>query len=187
MQDVYDLIRNIERVYDSNTDFQVLKDFERVLDELDLYVYANWQDGELADGPRIDRHWVTCKFFWPREKMPDPEGGKRLLDYDCKIKYIKSKMIEPRKIREPSDMRPGTSKKGKLDARPIWIVEIQMLKSLIADIYSGYQEQQDEITEPATPEPDTLDTAAPDDIDTEDTNVGAGAGADIDTGEEGVL
>jgi len=187
MQDVYDLIRNIERVYDSNTDFQVLKDFERVLDELDLYVYANWQDGELADGPRIDRHWVTCKFFWPREKMPDPEGGKRLLDYDCKIKYIKSKMIEPRKIREPGDLRPGTSKKGKLDANPIWIVEIQMPKTLIADIYTGYQEQQDELTEPATPEPDTLATAAPDDIDTEDTNMGAGETPDIDTGEEGVI
>ena len=26
----------------------VLKDFERVLDELDLYVYKNWEDGELA-------------------------------------------------------------------------------------------------------------------------------------------
>lgn len=186
MQDVYDLIRNIERVYDSNTDFQVLKDFERVLDELDLYVYANWQDGELADGPRIHRHWVTCKFVWPREKMPDPEGGKRLLDYDCKVKYIRSKMIEPRKIREPGDMRPGT-KKGKLDASPIWIVEIQMPKSLIADIYSGYQEQQEEITEPATPEPDTLDTAAPDDINTEDSGGGAEAAAGIDTGEEGVL
>lgn len=187
MQDVYDLIRNIERVYDSNTDFQVLKDFERVLDELDLYVYANWQDGELADGPRIHRHWVTCKFVWPREKMPDPEGGKRLLDYDCKIKYIKSKMIEPRKIREPGDMRPGASKKGKLDASPVWIVEIQMPKSLIADIYTGYQQQQEEITEPATPEPDTLDTAAPDEIDTEDAGVGADAEADIDTGEEGII
>jgi hypothetical protein len=48
-------------------------------------------------------------------------------------------MIEPRKIEEPDDIRPGT-KKGKLDRRPIWVVTIQMPKKLIADIYTGYIE-----------------------------------------------
>ena len=41
MQDVYD-IKNVEQIYESNTSFQILKDSERVLDELDLYVYENW-------------------------------------------------------------------------------------------------------------------------------------------------
>jgi len=139
MQDVLDIIKNIENIYDSNTGFEVLKDFERVLDELDIYVYANWADGELADGPVIERHWVTCTFMWPRNKMPDPMGGKRLLDYDCKVRYKKTDLVKPRKIRKPDDIRPGT-KKGKLDLNPIWLVEIQMPKSLIADIYSGYKE-----------------------------------------------
>ena len=44
MQDVVDIIKNVERVYESNTSFQVLKDFERVLDQLDVYVYENWLD-----------------------------------------------------------------------------------------------------------------------------------------------
>jgi hypothetical protein len=74
MQDIYDIVKNIEGIYDSNTSFQVLKDFERVLDELDIYVYANWQDGELAEGPIIDRHWVTCSFMWDRNKMPRSNG-----------------------------------------------------------------------------------------------------------------
>jgi|TARA_B110000977_G_scaffold177630_1_gene234347 hypothetical protein len=139
MQDVLDIIKNVETIYDSNTSFNVLKDFERVLDELDVYVYANWKDGEIATGPNIERHWVTCSFMWDADKMPDPMGGKRLLDYDCKVKYIKSYMIEPRKIEKPDDIRPGT-KKGKLDRKPIWIVEIQMPKKLIADIYTGYIE-----------------------------------------------
>ena len=47
MQNIYDIIKNVEGIYESNTAFQVLKDFERVLDELDLYVYKNWEDGEL--------------------------------------------------------------------------------------------------------------------------------------------
>ena len=139
MQDVADIIKNIESIYDSNTSFQVLKDFERVLDELDIYVYANWKDGELAEGPVIERHWVTCSFMWNRDNMPDPMGGSRLLDYDCKVSYAKSHLIVARKIEEPDDIRPGT-KKGKLDRKPTWIVKIQMPRKLIADIYTGYIE-----------------------------------------------
>jgi hypothetical protein len=45
MHDILDIVKNIEGIYDSNTSFQVLKDFERVLDELDIYVYKNWEDG----------------------------------------------------------------------------------------------------------------------------------------------
>ena len=165
MQDVEDIIKNVERVYDSNTSFQVLKDFERVLDELDLYVYENWLDGELASGPQISRHWVTCRFFWPLEKMPDPMGGKRLLDYDCKVGYLKTSMVKPRKIRTPDDIRPGT-KKGKLDLEPIWIVEIRMPKKLIADIWTGYEEKYDVDGEMAAENPaqaaDEAAAAAPD-------------------------
>ena len=139
MQDVFDIIKNVESIYDSNTSFQVLKDFERVLDELDIYVYKNWKDGEIASGPNIERHWVTCSFFWDAENMPDPMGGKRLLDYDCKVSYEKTYIVQPRKIEKPDDMRPGT-KKGKLDRKPIWVVTIQMPKKLIADIYTGYIE-----------------------------------------------
>lgn len=148
MQDIYDIIKNIENMYSDNSSFQVLKDFERVLDELDIYVYANWESGELVKGPVIKRHWVTCTFMWDKSDMPDPMGGKRLLDYDCKVKYKKDFIIIPRKIKEPGDVRPGT-KKGKLDRKPIWLVEIQMPKKLIMDIYSGYRETISIDTEPA--------------------------------------
>ena len=138
MKDVLDIVKNIEEIYGSDKAFQVLKDFERVLDDLDLYVYANWEDGEIVEGPTISRHWVTCSFMWDADKMPDPMGGKRLLDYDCKVTFKRDKIIKPRKIRKPDDIRPGT-KKGKLDTSPIWVVEIMMPKKLIADIYSGYK------------------------------------------------
>ena len=149
MQDVMDIVKNVEGIYESDTAFSVLKDFERVLDELDLYVYDNREDGELASGPKIEKHWVSCEFMWPKDKMPDPMGGKRLLDYDCKVSYKKSSLLKPRKIRKPDDIRPG-SKKGKLDRLPIWLVNITMPKDLILNIYSGYKEQLDFVKEPAT-------------------------------------
>ena len=70
--DELDVIKNIESIYESENSFNVLKDFERVLDELDIYVYKNWEDGELGEGPTIDRHWVTAKFFWPEELSSHP-------------------------------------------------------------------------------------------------------------------
>jgi hypothetical protein len=140
MYDILDVIRNIDDLYENNTSLGILKDFERVLDEMDIYVYDNWEDGELAYGPQVDRHWITAGFMWPKEKMPDPTAGKRLLDLGCRVKFEKSHLIEPRKIRSPDDIRPGT-KKGKLDRKPIWIVEIQMPKKVAFDMYKGYMDK----------------------------------------------
>lgn len=138
--DVLDIIKNVHSLYENNSSLAALKDFERVLDEMDMYVYDNWIDGELAYGPKIDRHWITVGFMWPLKQMPDPDGGKRLLDLGCKVQYQKSHLVEPREIRTPKDLRPGT-KKGKLDRKPIWIVEIQMPKKVAFDMYKGYMDK----------------------------------------------
>ena len=136
MHDIVDIIKNIQSLSSDDTSFQILKDFERVLDELDLYVFENWEDGELLAGPEVSRYYVTCKFMWPEKDMPNPEGGERLLDYGCTVKYQKSSVLVPRKVYKPSDFRPGT-KKGKIDPHPIWTVEITMPKKLMQDIFTG--------------------------------------------------
>jgi len=140
MHDVLDVIKNIQTLYENNSSLAALKDFERVLDELDMYVYANWIDGEIAYGPKIDRHWITVGLMWPKDKMPDPSGGKRLLDIGCKVSFQSSHLVEPRSIKTPDDIRPGT-KKGKIDRNEIWIVEIQMPKKVAFDIYKGYMDK----------------------------------------------
>jgi len=168
MHDILDVIKNVESIYSTNSSLSTLKDFERVLDEMDMYVYKNWPDGELVEGPVVDRHWVTASFMWPEERMPDPMAGKRLLDYGCKVKYRRSHLLEPRKVKTPEDLRPGT-KKGKLDRKPIWIVEIVMPKKLVSDIFDGYMTKmresmgigRSEGAQPAPAEPADNAGAAP--------------------------
>lgn len=143
MPDILEIIKNIETIYSTNSTLSALKDFERVLDEMNMYVYKNWQDGELAFGPKIDRHFVTASFMWPRERMPDPMAAKRLIEYGCKVKYEKTHLLEPRKIKSPDDFRPGT-RKGKLDRRPVWVVEITMPKKLVENIYDGHMTKMKE-------------------------------------------
>ena len=138
MADIKDIIANIENVYGSNNSLNLLKDFERVIDELDTYVYDNWIDGELVQGPIESRYWVQCTFMWPKEKMPEPQGGKRLLDYGCKVQFAETKLAKVRKIKKPDDIRPGT-RKGKIDQEDVWMVKITMPKKLMNDINRGYR------------------------------------------------
>ena len=145
MHDVLDIIKNVQSLYAVGPTLRILKDFERVVDELDVYVFQNWEDGELLSGPVDSRHFVTCSFMWPADKMPDPAGGKRLLDKGCKVTYKRDELMKPRQIKSPEDYRPGTTK-GKIDAHDIWVVEIKMPKNLIGNFKHGKDdiESQDE-------------------------------------------
>lgn len=135
---IKDILSNIENIYGSTTSLSLLKDFERVIDELDLYVYDHWIDGELIEGPIESKYWVKCTFMWPKKSMPDPLGGKRLTDYGCKVQFAESQISKVRKIKKPDDIRPGT-RKGKIDHHDVWMVRITMPKKLMHDINRGYR------------------------------------------------
>jgi len=68
-----------------------------------------------------------------------------LLDKGCKVSYRRDELLKPRQIKSPADYRPGTTK-GKIDAHPIWVVEIKMPKELIGNYKFGKDniESQDE-------------------------------------------
>jgi len=139
--DMLDVIKNLQTISENNSAFSVLKDFERVLDELDIYVFKNWLEGELIMGPDISRYSVKCTFMWDQKEMPDPEGAKRLYEYGCQVVYKREEVLIPRKIKSPGDYRPGT-KKGKIDAHPVWTVTIDMPKKLIQDVSVGKDNQE---------------------------------------------
>jgi hypothetical protein len=141
--DYWQVAENIRDIYLSEGSLLTLLDFERVLDELDLYAFKNWQIGELVAGPNIGKYRVTCIFMWPERLMPDPRGGRRLLPFDCDVKYKKTMMQVPIKITDPSDYRPGTQK-ARLTEKPVWLVQISMPKSLMSDIRTGSVELEDQ-------------------------------------------
>ena len=142
-QDYWNVAQNIRDIYMSEGILLNLLDFERVLDELDVYAYRNWALGELVDGPKISKYKVTCIFMWPEKLMPDPRGARRLLPFDCEVKFKKTRMKVPMKVENPSDFRPGTHK-ARLIEKKIWLVEITMPKSLMSDIRTGSVELEDQ-------------------------------------------
>jgi hypothetical protein len=134
---------NIKNLYLSDGSLLTLLDFERVLDELDLYAFKNWQLGELVAGPEVSKYKVACIFMWPEKLMPDPRGARRLLPFDCTIKYKKTTIKIPIKIEEPDDFVPGTHK-ARLVEKKVWLVEIVIPKALMNDIRTGSIEMEDQ-------------------------------------------
>lgn len=161
-EDYWQVAENIRNIYLSEGSLLSLLDFERVLDELDLYAFKNWQIGELVQGPTVGKYRVTCIFMWPEKLMPDPRGARRLLPFDCDVKFKKTMMKVPMKISDPSDYRDGT-KKARIVEKKVWLVEITMPKSLMSDIRTGSIELEDQDIDLAD-----LDDAYEQDLDQEE-------------------
>lgn len=134
--DYWQVAKNIKDIYTSEGSLLTLLDFERVLDSMDVYAFKNWEIGELVSGPQVSKYKVACTFLWPEYLMPDPRAGRRLIAFDCEVLYKKTTMKIPMKITSPDDFRPGT-KKARIIEKKVWLVEIIMPKSLMADIRTG--------------------------------------------------
>lgn len=126
----------IKSLYMSDNAMATLLDFERCLDDADLYAFKNWLFGELVNGPQITRYQVSCTFMWPSDLMPDPKGAKRLIQIGCKVRFYKTKIKMPVEIKSNDDYMPGTHY-PRLVNRNVWMVDIAMPKDLISDIKQG--------------------------------------------------
>ncbi len=140
---IKDILQNVKSIYMTDSSLESLLDYERVLDELDLYSFANWKKGELVKGPIYEKYFVTCSWMYPYREMPDPSGAERLLNYGCEISYKKDKFSYPVKVESPDDFKPGT-KMPRLVSKPIWVVTITMPKKLMSDIQQGSIELENE-------------------------------------------
>jgi hypothetical protein len=80
----------ITRLSDSASLTDILIQLESFLDDLDIYVFKNWFEGEVVDGPTVERHWVSLTLKYEYSDMPDPEGGIRLMKYGALVKYRKA-------------------------------------------------------------------------------------------------
>lgn len=130
------IVQNIKGILTSDGTMVTLLDFERCLDEADIYAFKNWIYGELVDGPVITRYSVSCTFMWPSKLMPDPRGAKRLLPLGCSVKFKKTDVKVPVQINAPDDFKPGTHY-PKLVDREVWLVNITIPKQLMNDIREG--------------------------------------------------
>jgi hypothetical protein len=134
--DFVSIVDTIKGVYMSDGSMSTLLDFERVLDEADLYAFKNWIVGELVDGPVIGRYNCKCTFMWPYKLMPDPRGALRLVNIGCKVTFGKGKIKVPVQVKDYEDFEPGT-RYPKWKEHKVWFIEIVVPADLMDDIKEG--------------------------------------------------
>lgn len=134
--DYVSIIDTVKGIYTSDGSMNTLLDFERVLDEADVYAFKNWDLGELVQGPITKRYTVQCTFMWPYKLMPNPNAIKRLLVIGCDVQYAKSEIEVPIEIENYDDYVPGT-RYPKSKKRKVWFVSITVPKYLMDEIKEG--------------------------------------------------
>jgi|TARA_R110000822_G_scaffold205856_1_gene342264 hypothetical protein len=130
------IVDTIKNIYMSDGAMNTLLDFERVLDEADVYAFRNWINGELVQGPDVGRYSCKCTFMWPYKLMPDPRASLRLSTIGCNIKMMKSKIEVPVAVESYEDFQSG-SRYPKMQENQIWFMQIEIPFELMDDIKEG--------------------------------------------------
>jgi len=151
----------VNRISDNEDLIDILIDIENYLDSNNLYVYKNWELGEVVAGPFTRPYWIKITLKYPYKKMPDPEGGLRLLQHGTKISYSKAEELVPIKVKSESDYQPGT-KKPKMKKVRIWLIDMliprKFVRNLDKEVMDQYEEEVDT---------ETVDDAEAEGIDSE--------------------
>lgn len=119
---------DLEKLTDSPHLLDLLIQMEDVLDSLDCYVFKNWIDGEIVDGPKVRRYWLDMTLKFPYDKMPDPRAGLRLLKHGIRVDYSKANEESGKKVDTGEDEE---------DKNVVWFVRISIPRRLIVEINAG--------------------------------------------------
>lgn len=157
-----DLNDHLRKVSEGESLLDMLLEFEGILDEIDLYAYKNWSKGEILEGPDVGRHWVTAKFMYMSEDMPDPAGAERLMSRGIKVKFCREELKYPKKVKNWDDVDQSRSFnaqsggygvgglggvgyiKPKTLTDNVWVVEIVMPRKFVDNTIQDYVDVGDD-------------------------------------------
>ena len=140
-----DINDELGTIFKSKTLLTILLEIEGMLDKLDMYVFENWIEGEVVDGPNVSKYWIDLTLMYKLEQMPDPEAITRLTEHNIKVFYKKDVLEQPMKIESPDDLEtdlqdpdsPGYNKRrAKIETIPIWLVKLEIPRQFIDEYYS---------------------------------------------------
>lgn len=130
----YDKSNNIvDNLANSDNLLDILIGMDDFFDDLDLYAFKGWINGEIIEGPIIKRYWVLITLKYGYEDMPDPTGAARLTKYGVKIEYEKAKEKVDVEVETPDDLDPET-KKPKTTEEDIWLVHVRVPRRYITEL-----------------------------------------------------
>lgn len=124
--DLESIKKTLVNISKGNSLLDTLLEFERTLDNAEIFAYKNWILGELVEGPEISRYWYKTVWMYPYAMMPDPDAGLRLTKLGAKVSFKKGTFSKPVKVHGPEDWADPETKRAKMAQHEIWLVTIEM-------------------------------------------------------------
>lgn len=141
---------DLEKLEDSSHLLDILIQCENVLDSLDVYVYRNWYDGQVVEGPIVRRHWVTFSLLYPHRKMPDPRAALRLLKHGVQVEFNSVARQQNKPMSDPANGMASDAM--QTDAEPDhdtdWLVKITVPRRLLDQMEGADLEMYDDEVNP---------------------------------------
>ena len=156
----YDVRGTVQKLFDDSGLMDILLGVEEYFDNADLYVFDNWIDGEIVEGPVVSKYWVEVTLKYDMGKMPDPRGAYLFENQGTKImvrqdvervipKYAKDMDdldIESGKVKE--EKVPVILIKFVIPRRLVDVASVEEYKLLDDDMEETGDVPQDNMEEP---------------------------------------
>lgn len=126
MTDLDSIKQTLANISRGDNILDTLLEFERTLDNAEIFAYKNWILGELVEGPEISRYWYKTVWMYPLSLMPDPDGGLRLTKIGAKVNFKKGVFKQSVKVKGPEDWVDPQTKKAKMVEHEVWLVTIEL-------------------------------------------------------------
>ncbi len=143
----YDTRQMIQKLFDDENSQNILLGVEEYFDNMDLYVFENWIDGEIVEGPISSKYWVEITLKYNLDKMPDPRGAYLFANQGTKIEVRKDVELVPKDFAtDHNDFDPENPRKVQMDEVPVILVKFTIPRRLVdASGVEEYQLMDDEL------------------------------------------
>ena len=128
----------IQKLYDNEGLLDMLLNIEEYLDSNDLYVFSNWINGEVVEGPFVSKYWIEFTLKYNSDAAPDPRGTLMFKNQGTKISIKLD--IEHIPIRIPLDfddlemesqMNGSPVAKPRMEAVSVILVKFRIPRKLL--------------------------------------------------------
>lgn len=127
----------IQNLYDQDGLLDILLGVEEYFDNMDLYAYKNWINGEIVEGPNVSKYWVEITLKFSHDTFPDPVATKIFEKQGTKIFVRPDWEVHPiEHPRSNDDMQSILGNAANLstpkdERTPILLVKFQIPRRLV--------------------------------------------------------
>ena len=127
----YDVRGTVQKLFDDSGLMDILLGVEEYFDNADLYVFDNWIDGEIVEGPVVSKYWVEVTLKYDMDKMPDPRGAYLFENQGTKIMVRQDvERVIPKYAKDMDDL-DIESGKVKEEKVPVILIKFVIPRRLV--------------------------------------------------------